>query len=153
MVDQKCATAADCASCVLPRQHRTRKGDTAKAQQYYQAAASSNSSIGKAAATEYMKMDLPQNPGNYVAATGQLDTQGRVIVVVQNRSQVPLNAIRVTPVLIDGNGRILQQGNAVTINAVLKPGEQAAAATGLGNLPQEQLQALRFRIDGAKIVE
>ncbi len=129
------------------------KGDTAKAQQYYQAAASSNSAIGKAAAAEYMKMDLPQNPGNYVAAAGQLDAQGRVVVVVQNRSPVPLNGIQVTPVLVDSSGRILQQGNPVVINAVVKPGEQAAAATGLGNLPQEQLQALRFRVDGAKMAQ
>jgi hypothetical protein len=124
-----------------------------KAQQYYKAAATSDSSIGKAAAAEYMKTDLPQNPGNYVAATGQLDAQGRVIVVVQNRSPVSLNAIEVTPVLVDSSGRILQQGNRVVINSVVKPGEQAAAATGLGNLPQEQLQALRFRVDGAKIAE
>ena len=129
------------------------KGDSSKALQYYQAAASSNSSYGKAAAAEYMKMDLPQNPGNYVAAAGQLDAQGRVLVVVQNRSQVPLNGIRVTPVLVDGTGRIVQQGNPVTINAVVKPGEQAAAATGLGNLPQEQLQALRFRVDDAKLAQ
>ncbi len=129
------------------------KGDSSKALQYYQAAASSNSSYGKAAAAEYMKMDLPQNPGHYVAAAGQLDAQGRVLVVVQNRSQVPLNGIRVTPVLVDGTGRIVQQGNPVTINAVVKPGEQAAAATGLGNLPQEQLQALRFRVDDAKLAQ
>jgi predicted Zn-dependent protease len=128
-------------------------GDAAKAQQYYKAAATSDSPIGKAAAAEFMKVDLPQNPGNYVATTGQLDAQGRVIVVIQNRSPMPLSAIEITPVLVDSSGRILQQGNRVVINSVVKPGEQAAAATGLGNLPQEQLQALRFRVDGAKIAE
>ena len=55
--------------------------------------------------------------------------------------------------LVDGAGRILQQGNPVTIDTVVKPGEQAAAATGLGNLPQEQLQALRFRVDDAKLAQ
>ena len=129
------------------------RGDAAQAQQYYRAAAGSDSSFGKAAAAEYMKMDLPQNPGNYVAATGQLDAQGRVVVVVQNRSPVPLNGIQVTPVLVDASGRVLQQGTAVAIGAVVKPGEQAAATTGLANLPQEQLQALRFRVDGAKVAE
>lgn len=128
-------------------------GDTAKAQQYYKAAATSDSAIGKAAAAEYMKTDLPQNPGNYVATTGQLDAQGRVIVVVQNRSPVALNAIQVTPVLVDSSGRILQQGNRVVIDAIVKPGEQATAATGLSGLTQEQQQALRFRVDGAKIAE
>lgn len=129
------------------------RGDAATAAKYYQAAASSDSAIGKAAAAEYMKMDLPQNPGNYVAATGQLDAQGRIIVVIQNRSPLPLNGIQVTPVLIDGTGRILQQGNPVVFNAVVQPGEQAASHSGIGNLPQEQLQALRFRVDGARIVQ
>lgn len=128
-------------------------GNTQKAQEYYRAAASSNSAIGKAAAAEYMKTDLPQNPGNYIAATGQLDSQGQVVVVVQNRSPVPLNGIQVTPVLVDGSGRVVQEGSRVVINAVVKPGEQAAAGTGIGNLPQQQLQALRFRVDDAKVAQ
>ena len=129
------------------------RGDTEAARRYYQAAASSESSFGKAAAAEFTKMDLPQNPGNYLAAGGQLDSQGQVMVVVQNRSQVPLSGIQITPVLVDGAGRIVQQGNPVQIQSVVKPGEQAAAATGLANLTPEQMQALRFRIDGAKIAE
>jgi beta-barrel assembly-enhancing protease len=129
------------------------RGDTQTARQFYQAAASSDSSIGHAAAAEYMKMDLPQNPGNYVAAAAQFDSQGRLMIVVQNRSKVPLTAIQVTPVLVDAAGRITQQADPVAIQAVVKPGEQAAAPSGIANLPQEQLQALRFRIDSAKVAE
>lgn len=129
------------------------RGDTESARQLYQAAASSDSSIGHAAAAEFAKMDLGQNPGNYVAAGAQLDAQGQVVVVVQNRSQVPLTGIQVTPVLVDASGRIVQEGNAVAIPATLKPGEQGAAPSGLGNLSQEQMQALRFRVDKAKIVD
>lgn len=127
------------------------RGDTETARQLYQAAATSESSIGQAAAAEFAKMDVPQNPGNYIAAGAQLDAQGQVVVVVQNRSKVPLSGIQVTPVLVDASGRIVQQGNAVAIPAVLKPGEQAAAPSGLGSLSQQQLQALRFRVDKAKI--
>jgi beta-barrel assembly-enhancing protease len=129
------------------------RGDTEAARQYYQAAASSQSSIGQAAAAEYVKMDLPQNPGNYIAAAGQIDSQGRLMVVVQNKSPTPLHSIQVTPVLLDATGRIVQQGNPVMISSVVKPGEQAAAPTGLANIPAEQLQALRFRVDGAKVAE
>jgi len=129
------------------------RGDIEAARQFYQAAASSESSIGQAAAAEYVKMDLPQNPGNYVAAAAQYDSQGRMMVVVQNRSKVPLTGIQVTPVLVDASGRIVQQGSPVAIQAVIKPGEQVAAPSGVGNLPQEQVQALRFRIDAAKIAD
>jgi len=129
------------------------RGDSETARQMYQAAASSESSIGQAAAAEFAKMDIPQNPGNYIAAGAQLDSQGEVIVVVQNRSKVPLSGIQVTPVLVDGGGNIVQQGKPVTIPGAVKPGEQAAAASGLANLTPEQQQALRFRVDAAKIVD
>jgi predicted Zn-dependent protease len=129
------------------------RGDAESARKYYEAAATSQSAIGQAAAVEFMKMDLPQNPGNYIAAGGQYDSQGRLMVVVQNRSKVPLSAIQVTPVLVDASGRVAQQGSPVVIKAIVKPGEQAAAASGLANLTPEQQQALRFRVDGAKIAE
>lgn len=129
------------------------RGDAESARKYYEAAATSQSAIGQAAAVEFMKMDLPQNPGNYIAAGGQYDSQGRLMVVVQNRSKVPLSAIQVTPVLVDAAGRVAQQGSPVVIKAIVKPGEQAAAASGLANLTPEQQQALRFRVDGAKIAE
>ena len=98
-------------------------------------------------------MDLPENPGNYVAAGGQLDSQGRLMVVVQNRSRVPLHSIQVTPVLVDAAGRVVQQSDPVLIKSVVKPGEQGAAPSGIGNLSQEQMQALRFRVDAAKLAE
>ena len=100
--------------------------------EYYRAAAGSQSHIGELAAAEFVRMDLPQNPGNYVAAAGQFDSQGRLLVVVQNRAPVPLRDFQVTPVLIDGSGRILQQGSPVRVGAVLKPGEQVAASSGIG---------------------
>ncbi|MGH8239553.1 MAG: M48 family metalloprotease, partial [Steroidobacteraceae bacterium] len=129
------------------------RGDRAKAMEYYRAAAGSQSRIGEMAAAEFIRMDLPQNPGNYVAAAGQFDSQGRLLVVVQNRAPVPLRDFQVTPVLIDGSGRILQQGSPVRVGAVLKPGEQVAAASGIGNISQQQLPYLRFRVDGARIAE
>ncbi len=129
------------------------RGDTDAARQFYQAASGSQTSFGQAAAAEFTKMDLAQNAGNYIAAGAQLDAQGQVVVVVQNRAQVPLTGIQVTPVLVDAAGRIVQQGNPVTISAVVKPGEQAAAQSGIGSLPAEQLQALRFRVDTAKVAE
>jgi beta-barrel assembly-enhancing protease len=129
------------------------RGDRAKAMEYFRAAAGSNSAIGQRAAGEFIRMDLPQNPGNYVAAQGQVDAQGRLIVVVQNRSPAPLTAIQVTPVLVDGAGRIAQQGAPVVIGGVLQPGQQTAAAAGVANIAQAQLQNLRFRVDGARVAE
>ena len=129
------------------------RGDRAKAMEYYRAAAGSQSRIGEMAAAEFVRMDLPQNPDKYVAAAGQFDSQGRLLVVLQNRAPVPLRDFQVTPVLVDENGRIRQQASPVRVGAVLKPGEQVAAASGIGSIPQQQLPYLRFKIDGARIAE
>jgi len=129
------------------------RGDTQKAMQYYQAAASSQSEIGQAAAGELVRMDLPQNPGNYVATTGQLDPTGRVVMVVQNRAPIPLSNILVTPVLVNAAGQVVRTASTIRINQTLASGQQVAVDAGIGALPQDQLQALRFRIDGARPAE
>ena len=128
------------------------RGDTAGATQYYRAAAGSNSSYGKRAAGELVRMDLPQNPGNYLAAGAQFDAQGRVVVIVQNRSPVPLTDIRVTPALVDQLGRVVQLGSQVRLSSVVKPGEQVGVAAGFAVAPQQQ-QFVRMRVDGASVAE
>ena len=121
--------------------------------EYYRAAASSQSRIGQLAAAEFIRMDLPQNPDKYVAAAGQFDGQGRLLVVVQNRAPVPLRDFRVTPVLVDASGRIVQQASAVHLGSVLKPGEQVAAFSGIASISQDKLPYLRFKVEQARIAE
>jgi predicted Zn-dependent protease len=129
------------------------RGDKTRAMEYYRAAASSDSQIGQAAAAEFVRMDLPQNPGNYVATAGQFDAQGRPLLVIQNKSPVALTDIQVTPVLVDAGGRVLQQGAPVRVGRALKSGEQVAADAGLSGLTQQQLPYVRFRVDGARVAE
>lgn len=129
------------------------RGDTRKAMQYYQAAASSQSQIGQAAAGELVRMDLPQNPGKYLATAGQLDANGRVVLVIQNRTPIRLSDIRVTPVLVNTAGQIVQTGSTIRVTQSLAANQQVAVDAGIGALPQEQMQALRFRVDGARPAE
>ena len=129
------------------------RGDTTKAMTYYRAAAKSDSPIGQAAAAEAMRMDLPQNPGNYVKATGQLDAEGRVFAVVRSRAPVALRDVQLTPVLVDGAGRIVQQGAPLRLRGTLAPGAQTAVPAGIGAISREQLPYLRFRVDAARVAE
>lgn len=129
------------------------RGDQPKAMEYYRAAASSQSAIGQQAAGEFVRMDLPKNPGNYVAVAGRFDAQGRHLVVVQNRSPVALANIQVTTVLINGAGQIVQQGSPVRLSNTLKSGEQAAAPSGITSISQTELPYLRFRVDGAQVTQ
>jgi predicted Zn-dependent protease len=129
------------------------RGDTQKAVKYYQAAASSQSEFGQQAAGELVRLDLPQNPSNYVVATGQVSSKGRVFLVVQNRAPIPISDIRVTPVLVDAAGRVVRAATPVRISQAVAPGERVAVDSGVGELTSEQMSALRFRIDGARAVE
>lgn len=128
-------------------------GDAPAALKLYQMAASSQSSIGQEAAREAVMIDLPTNPGNYVAAALRAGSSGQPLLVVQNKSPVPLGSISVTPVLVNSAGQIVQQARAVVIRGPVQPGEQVAADAGLAGLSPEQLQAVRFRIDAARVAQ
>lgn len=128
-------------------------GDAAGALKLYQQASSAEGSVGQEAAREAVLLDLPSNPGNYVAAALRAGNNGQPVMVIQNRSPVPLASISVTPVLVNSAGQIVQQGRAVTVRGPVQPNAQVTADTGLGNLTAEQLQAVRFRIDAARVAQ
>lgn len=129
------------------------RGDRAAALQYFKAAARSDSSYGKEATEEYVRLDLPQNPGNYVAAAVQTDASGRARVIIENRAPVALAGIVVTPVLVDAYGRIVQQGSAVHLRGPVPAGQRASAAIGTGNLTAEQARGLKARVDAARLAQ
>jgi len=128
-------------------------GDSDSALKYYQAASSSQGSIGQAAQREAVLLDLPRNPGKYVTAAARAGGSGEVLLVVQNRAPVALSNIQIAPVLVNGAGQIVQKGKQVTIRGPLKSGEQVAVDGGLSSLTSEQLPALRFMIEAARIAE
>jgi beta-barrel assembly-enhancing protease len=126
------------------------RGDARGAMQLFQAAADSPSEYGQLAATEFQRMDLPQNPGNYLATGAQRDASGRVLLVLQNRAGLTLTGIEVTPVMVDANGNIVSSGNRRAVPNSLAAGQSTAVDLGLGAMTDEQAAALRFRVDAAR---
>lgn len=129
------------------------RGDLQRAAALFKQVAGAEGELGQLAATEFTVLDLPQNPGNYVATGLQLNQQGAVVAVIQNRARVPLGAVAVTPVRVDAAGRIVEQGRTIQINRVLQPGEQIMVDAGLGAVAPELAQQLRIRVDGARIAQ
>jgi predicted Zn-dependent protease len=129
------------------------RGDSSGAAQYYRAAAESRSNYGQLAAAELVRMDLQQNPGNYIATAGQLDAAGRLVLVVENRAPVPLKDIRITPVLVDFNGRIIREAAPLTVRQTLASNQRIAGDAGVGTMAPSDLANIRFRVDGAEIAE
>jgi predicted Zn-dependent protease len=128
-------------------------GNADGALQFYKAAASSESDLGKEAMREAVVIDLPRNPGNYVAAGLARDSQGRTVLAVQNRAPVAVGTIVVTPVLVNSAGQIVSEGRSQTIRGPLQSGAQVAVDPGISGLTGEQLQALRFRVDQARVAQ
>ncbi|HPF26486.1 MAG TPA: M48 family metalloprotease [Steroidobacteraceae bacterium] len=129
------------------------QGNMDRALDMFRAAAGSESDIGKQAAAEYTRLDLPRNPGNYVKTGLQLDGRGELLGVIENRAPVALRGIVITPIRIDGAGRIVQSARSVQIGQTLAPGQRIAVNLGLGPVAPELAQQLRVRVDGATPVE
>ena len=129
------------------------KGDQATALSYYKAAAGSNSEYGKMANAELVRLDLPRNPGNYIAAGGQVDSRGRLMLIVENRSPVALTGIQVTPVLVDASGRVVRQASTIVIRETVNPNQRIVGDAGIGVVSPDQLPYVKFRIEGARIAD
>jgi predicted Zn-dependent protease len=129
------------------------RGNTEEAVQFYRAAAGSNSQYAQLATAELLRVDLPRNPGNYVATAGQVAADGRLLLIIENRAPLALTDIQVTPVLVDEFGRVVREGSTVRIRETLQPGQRIGGDAGVGVLSQQQLPHVRFRVDGARIVE
>ena len=69
--------------------------DRATAKQYFQSAAAAQGLVGQEAQGAFVRLDVEDNPGNYVQAEVFADENGRIQARVSNRSNVTLNNIRV----------------------------------------------------------
>src|SRR5690606_20317634 len=127
------------------------RGDQAGAMQMFKAAAGSSSEYGQLAAGEYQRMDLPQNPGNYIATAVQRDGAGHVYFALQNRAQLAVTNLQITPVLLDAYGRVAYQGQARVLRITLKPGEVKTVDSGLGAMTAEQANLLRASVTGVQV--
>jgi beta-barrel assembly-enhancing protease len=128
-------------------------GDVDGALKYYQNAATSKSSVGQEAMREAVLLDLPRNPSSYVAGAVQAGSDGKAVLMVQNRSPMPLRSITVTPVLVNAAGQVTSSGRAVTINGPLAAGQTVSADAGLGTLSAEQMRAVRVRVNSASVAQ
>jgi tetratricopeptide (TPR) repeat protein len=123
-----------------------RRGDRRTALEYYAQAAQSNSPAGQAAQEAAIRLDLPNNPGNYIQARGGLDNSGQLIVEVANPTRVSITDVVVAVRYADSQGRIREVGRRVD---QLPPGQATRFATGLG--PFTSSQQFQVGVTGARV--
>lgn len=129
------------------------RGELQAALQNYQAAAGSNSELGRQAAQRFVRLDLPRNPERYLRSGTRLAEDGTLYAVVQNTGPVALADIRIRLVRSDGQ-RVLEQSSAMRI-ASLAPGKQAhlAVARKVQVQDENQLRQLRVVVDHAAVAQ
>ncbi len=107
-----------------------RRGNLDVALARYREVAQAGGDYGAAAANDVARIDLPRNPGSYIARRCDADADGNLVVSVQNQSSVTVADIRVAVQYTDASGRARQAVQA--IRGQLPAGRVASVNTGLG---------------------
>lgn len=125
------------------------RGDRAGAIAQYRRAAESSGGAGDAAREAIVRLDLPANPGQYIALGTSLDSAGRVQVAVQNPTRYAVADLRILVRYVDSQGRASEQRR--TITGPLPAGESRRFATDIG--PFSSGQTYEAAIESARVID
>jgi predicted Zn-dependent protease len=127
-------------------------GNTAKAVEYYKMVAGSKSKLGQEAQARLARLDLAQNPDNYLAIQPQLDQSGRVWLTVGNRTSVPLRNVNLQVAVVNQSGQIHSGPVRVSSGGNVIPPQQAIRLqTSLGPFnSNEVLNYVKWKVESAQ---
>lgn len=127
------------------------QGDKQSALKHFRSASAGGSAIGKAAAGQAARLDLPNRPQRYLQTRLKRDRAGRLLVVVRNQSAVPVTNLAVLVGRRDAAGRIYR-GAEERVPGILRPGAKVRIATGIYGLHNDkQLQQYAARVSRAEV--
>ncbi len=90
-----------------------REGDLPGAKDYYRRAASPNSEAGRAAQRALLRLDLADNPGDYLRLRHGTDAQGRLVAEVHNPQPLAVTGLVVELRYRDAAGRLREERRAL----------------------------------------
>jgi len=106
------------------------RGDLQAAIEHYKVVAKAGGDYGNAATAVLVKLELPTNPGAYIARGCDADSTGNLIVSVRNDTSVQITGVQVAVSYTDTAGRPAQQRHSV--RGTIAPGQIASVNTGMG---------------------
>ena len=110
-----------------------RHGDTQLAKEHFAKAGNSNSSLGKKATKEYVKLDMPDNPNKYLNMQVQLDKYNKLFIKFENSAPVAVKDISfVISVKLNGDRANTEK---LTLNQTIKPGDKQIFSTQITTIP------------------
>jgi hypothetical protein len=123
-------------------------GDQRAAMGFLAQAASARSEDGAAASRALGEIYVRQDPSRVLALGASLNSAGRLVVQVGNRSGVPVRDV-VVAVQTPGAGR----ATLVRLPGVIPPGEISQVSTGIGPFDSaEQARRIRMQVQSAQAV-
>jgi predicted Zn-dependent protease len=108
----------------------TRRGDKAAAMEHYKLVAGGQGEIAQAAGAALVKLDLAENPDNYVLKRCDPDSSGKLVVSVKNDTPVPITGVTIAVQYTDNAGARRRLDRS--ISGIIEPGKIASINTGLG---------------------
>tara|TARA_R110002096_G_scaffold5508_4_gene25725 strand:+ start:8044 stop:9579 length:1536 start_codon:yes stop_codon:yes gene_type:complete len=106
-----------------------RRGDNARAIEHYRVVANAGGDYGKAATSALLKLDLPANPGAYIAAACGNDQDGSIVASIRNDSGAQISNVSILVSYYDTTGRPVSARQS--ISGRIDPGRVASINTGI----------------------
>jgi predicted Zn-dependent protease len=127
-------------------------GSHQRARQYFQEAAGSDSPAGRAAMQSLLRLDFPQNAGNYIKMQVGLNKAGYVIARIHNNAPAAIKDVELFLDYRDSNGRRRQVSR--WISGVIPAGQSLTTELELGPYTDTTvLNSLRIQVMSAQLVE
>jgi len=127
-------------------------GNKARASEYFNAAAASDTPAGREARQSLFELDFPQNPGKYIGVDYGLDRAGYLIARVTNNAPVAIRNIRLAVEYPDINGRIRYTSHLVP--GTIQANQNYTIGLNLGPYNSTKvLQSIQIGIESANVAE
>jgi tetratricopeptide (TPR) repeat protein len=125
-----------------------RQGDTTTAIAHYKKVAGGTGDLADAAKVELAKLDLSNNPGDYIQHRCDVDSQGQLVVSIKNNTPVRVSGVTFVVQVSSsaGGARNIEQ----RVGRTMEPGAVVQVATGLG--PYSSAAGCPVRITAAHAV-
>jgi predicted Zn-dependent protease len=128
------------------------KADRARAIESYRRAASSDSAIGRAAATKLARLELAERPADYLPSRLGLSREGELLVEVRNPTPVAVAGIRVEVRYPDEAGQV--RSFRSSLEGTLAAGEAGIVRTGFGPLHDtSRLSRMAVAVVAARVAD
>ena len=106
------------------------QGRAAEAIEHFRVVAQSGGDYGKAAQDKLVRIELPENPGSYIAKRCAADDDGNLVVLLQNQTSVQVGGVRLAVRYTGVDGA--RQQRQFQVRERISPGQVVRVETGMG---------------------